>query len=119
MSIVRKLSLMPLILLLLTLGCSEESAEKEEGKASVSGVITDFYEEKGQVLIDNEKDSGVGSGPILISLHTNAELIINGKTAAARLDGTLVGRRAEVWTGPSIAQFFPPQTTALKMVIYE
>ncbi|MEK4054640.1 hypothetical protein MHB84_13680 [Paenibacillus sp. FSL F4-0087] len=119
MSIVRKLSLMPLILLLLTLGCSEESAEKEEGKAPVSGVITDFVEEKGQVLIDNEKDSGVGSGPILISLHTNAELIINGKTAAARLDGTLVGRRAEVWTGPSIAQSFPPQTTALKMVIYE
>ncbi|UPK43910.1 hypothetical protein [Paenibacillus pabuli] len=118
MSIVRKLSLMPLILLLLTLGCSEESAEKEERNAPVSGVITDFVEEKGQVLINNEEDNGVESGPILISLHTNAELIINGKTVSAPLDGTLVGRRAEVWTGPSIAKSFPPQTTALRMIIH-
>lgn len=118
MSIVRKLSLMPLILLLLTLGCASESAEKEEGKAPVSGVITDFYEEKGQVLIYNEEDNGNKSGPILISLHTNVELIINGETVTAPLDGTLVGRRAEVWTGPSIAKSYPPQTKALKMVIH-
>ncbi|MDR9748142.1 hypothetical protein [Paenibacillus taichungensis] len=118
MSIVRKLSLMPLILLLLTLGCSEESAEKEEGKAPVSGVITDFYEEKGQVLIDNEEDNGNKSGPILISLHTNAELIIEGEIVAAPLDDTLVGRSADVWTGGVIAKSYPPQTKALKMVIH-
>ncbi|MFS0859980.1 hypothetical protein [Paenibacillus taichungensis] len=118
MSIVRSLSLLPLVLLLLTLGCASESAEKEEGKAPVSGVITDFYEEKGQVLIDNEEDNGNKSGPILISLHTNAELIINGETVTAPLDGTLVGRRAEVWIGPSIAKSYPPQTRALKMVIH-
>jgi len=70
------------------------------------------------VLIDNEADNDVESGPILNSLHTNAELIINGETVTTPLNGTLVGRRAEVWTGPSIAQSFPPQTTALKMVIY-
>ncbi|MEC0123225.1 hypothetical protein [Paenibacillus pabuli] len=118
MSIVRSICLIPLILLLLTLGCSEEAEEKGEGKAHVSGLITDFYEEKGQVLIDNEEGNGNKSGPILISLHTDAELIINGETVTAPLDGTLVGRRAEVWTGPSIAKSSPPQTTALKMVIY-
>lgn len=118
MSIVRKLSLIPLVLLLLTLGCASESAEMGEGKAPVSGVITDFVEEKGQLLIDNEEDNGNKSGPILISLHTNAELIINGETVTAPLDATLVGRRAEVWTGPSIAKSSPPQTTALKMIIH-
>ncbi|QLG37737.1 MULTISPECIES: hypothetical protein [unclassified Paenibacillus] len=118
MSIVRSLSLLPLVLLLLTLGCASESAEKEEGTAPVSGVITDFVEEKGQVLIDNEEDNGNKSGSVLISLHTNAELIINGETVTAPLDATLVGRRAEVWTGPSIAKSSPPQTTALKMVIH-
>lgn len=118
MSIVRSLSLLPLILLLLTLGCASESAEKGEAKAPVSGVITDFVEEKGQILIDNKEDNGNKSGPILISLHTNAELIINGETVTTPLDGTLVGRRAEVWTGPSIAKSSPPQTTALKMVIH-
>ncbi|HBU83703.1 MULTISPECIES: hypothetical protein [Paenibacillus] len=91
MSTVRRLSLLPLILLLLTLGCSEEAAEKREGKPAVSGVITDFYEEKGQVLIDNEVDSGIESGPILISLHPNAELIIEGETVTVPLDATLVG----------------------------
>lgn len=118
MSIVRSLSFLPLILLLLTLGCSEEAAEKREGKPAVSGVITDFYEEKGQVLIDNEEDNGNTSGPILISLHKNAELIIEGETVAGLLDETLVGRRAEVWTGEVIAKSSPPQTKALKMVIH-
>ncbi|QOS81834.1 hypothetical protein JNUCC31_13875 [Paenibacillus sp. JNUCC31] len=118
MSIVRKLLPFSLILLLLTIGCSEEVAEKEEGKAHVSGVITKFNEEKGQVLIDNEEDRGDKLRPIWISLQTNAELIINGETVTVPLDGTLVGRRAEVWTGPSIAKSSPPQTTALKMVIH-
>lgn len=118
MSTVRRLSFLPLILLLLTLGCSEEAAEKREGNPAVSGVITDFYEEKGQVLIDNEADSGIESGPILISLHPNAELIINGETVTVPLDETLVGRRAEVWTGGFIAKSSPPQTKALKMVIH-
>jgi hypothetical protein len=117
MSTVRRLSSLPLILLLLTLGCSEDDAEKREGKPAVSGVITDFYEERGQVLIDNEADSGVESGPILISLYPNAELIIEGETVAGPLDETLVGRRAEVWTGEVIAKSSPPQTKALKMVI--
>ncbi|MDK8190512.1 hypothetical protein QP794_10475 [Paenibacillus sp. UMB7766-LJ446] len=118
MSILRRLSLLPLILLLLTLGCSEEDAEKREGKPAVSGVITDFYEEKGQVLINNEVDSGIESGPILISLHPNAELIIEGETVTVPLDATLVGRSADVWIGNSIATSLPPQAGAMRMVIH-
>jgi len=118
MSIIRKLPLLPLILLMLTLGCAEETAEKGERKPPVSGVIMDFDEEKGQVLINNEEDSGDKLGPILISLHTNAELIINGETVTVPLDGTLVGRRVEVWTGEVIAKSYPPQTKAVKMVIH-
>lgn len=81
-------------------------------------MITNFNEEKGQVLIDNEEDRGDKLGPIWISLHTNAELIINGETVTVPLDETLVGRRAEVWTGNSIAKSLPPKAGAMKMVIH-
>ncbi|WP_413373975.1 hypothetical protein [Paenibacillus taichungensis] len=93
-------------------------SEKGEEKPHLRGIITNFYEEKGQVLIDNEEDNGVESGPILISLHTNAELIIEGETVTVPLDETLVGRRADVWIDEFIAKSRPPQTKALKMVIH-
>ncbi|MGO4732707.1 hypothetical protein [Paenibacillus sp. 2KB_22] len=118
MSILRRLSLFPFILLLLTLGCTEKSEEQGEEKPHVRGMITDFEEEKGQVLIENKEDGGVESGPIWISLNTDAELIIEGETVTVSLDETLVGRGAEVWINGIIAQSYPPQTKAVKMVIH-
>lgn len=119
MSIVRRLFVFPFILLLLTLGCADQSEEQGEEKPHVRGIITDFEEEKEQVLIDNTEDHGVESGPIWISLNTDAELIIEGETATASLDETLVGRSADVWIGGFINQSYPPQTKAVKMVIHE
>ncbi|WP_340015025.1 hypothetical protein [Paenibacillus sp. FSL K6-1318] len=118
MSIVRRVSLLPVIMLLLTLGCAEKSVEQGKEKPHVRGIITDFEEERGQVLIDNKEDGGVESGPIWISLITDAELIIEGEKATAALNETLVGRSADVWIGGYIAQSSPPQTTAVKMVIH-
>ncbi|NMI06835.1 hypothetical protein HF638_22875 [Paenibacillus sp. SZ31] len=119
MSILRRLFVFPFILLLLTLGCADRSEEQGKEKPHVRGIIMDFEEEKGQVLIDNTEDNGVESGPIWISLNTDAELIIEGETATAALDETLVGRSAEVWIGGYIAQSSPHQTNAVKMVIHE
>ncbi|MGN7414690.1 hypothetical protein [Paenibacillus sp. SAF-068] len=118
MPIVRRLSILPMILLLLTLGCAEQSEEQEKAEPHVRGMITDFELERGQVLIDNKEDGSVDSGPIWISLSKNAELIIEGKTVTASLDEILVGRSAEVWIGGVIAQSYPPQTQAVKMVIH-
>ncbi|WP_336763175.1 hypothetical protein [Paenibacillus sp. USHLN196] len=118
MSIVRRLSLLPLILLLLTIGCAEKSVEQGKEKPHVRGIITGFEEERGQVLIDNKEDGGVESGPIWISLSKDAELIIEGETVTVSLDETLVGRSAEVWINGVIAQSYPPQTKAVKMVIH-
>ncbi|WFR63815.1 hypothetical protein P9222_06035 [Paenibacillus amylolyticus] len=50
MSIVRGLSILPVILLLLTLGCGEQSEEQEKEKPHVRGMITDFEEERGHSL---------------------------------------------------------------------
>lgn len=118
MSIVRRLSLLPVILLLLTLGCGEQSVEQEKEKPHVRGMITDFEEERGQVLVDNKEDGGVDPGPVWISLSKDAELIIEGEIVTVSLDETLVGRRAEVWIGGIIDQSYPPQTQAVKMVIH-
>ncbi|WP_440114708.1 hypothetical protein [Paenibacillus sp. QZ-Y1] len=118
MFIVRRLFVIPVILLLLTLGCTEKSEEEGKEKPPVHGIITDFNEEKGQVLIDNEEESGVGLGPIWISLSKNAELIIEGETVTVSLDETLVGRSADVWIDRFIAKSLPPQTKAVKMVIH-
>ncbi|WP_145324884.1 hypothetical protein [Paenibacillus xylanexedens] len=118
MSIVRRLSLLPVLLFLLTLGCAEQSEEQGKEKPHVRGIITDYEEERGQVLIENKEDGGVESGPIWISLSKNAELIIEGETVTVSLDETLVGRSAEVWINGVIAQSYPPQTTAVKMVIH-
>ncbi|MDQ0723579.1 hypothetical protein QF049_004840 [Paenibacillus sp. W4I10] len=118
MSIVRRLSLLPVIMLLFTLGCTEKSVEQVKEKPHVRGIIKDFEEERGQVLIENKEDGGVESGPILISLSKNAELIIEGQTVTVSLDETLVGRSAEVWINGVIAQSYPPQTKAVKMVIH-
>lgn len=60
------------------------------------GIITDFEEERGQVLIENKEDHSVDSGPIWVSLSKDADLIIEGKTVTVSLDETLVGRSAEV-----------------------
>lgn len=118
MSIVRRLSLLPVIMLLLTLGCAEKSVEQGKEKPHVRGMITDFEEERGQVLIENKEDGGVESGPIWISLTKNAELIVGGEIVAVSLDDTLVGRSAEVWINGVIDQSYPPQTKAVKMVIH-
>lgn len=72
MSIVRRLSLLPVILLLLTLGCAEKSEEQGKEKPHVRGIITDFEEERGQVLIENKEDHSVDSGPIWVSLSKDA-----------------------------------------------
>ncbi|MNP54426.1 hypothetical protein D3C76_1489770 [compost metagenome] len=82
------------------------------------GIITDFEEERGQVLIENKEDGGVDSGPIWVSLSKDAELIIEGETVTVSLDDTLVGRSAEVWINGVIDQSYPPQTKAVKMVIH-
>ncbi|WP_405171101.1 hypothetical protein MHI12_29700 [Paenibacillus sp. FSL H8-0280] len=118
MSIVRRLSLLPVIMILLTLGCAEKSVEQGKEKPHVRGIITDFEEERGQVLIDNKEDGGVDSGPIWVSLSKDAELIVGGETVTVSLDETLVGRSAEVWIGRFINQSYPPQTKAVKMVIH-
>jgi len=117
-SVVRRLFVFPFILLLLTLGCVEKSEEQGEEKPHVRGIITDFEEERGQVLIENKEDGGVDPEPIWVSLSKDAELIIEGETATASLDETLVGRRVEVWIGEFINQSYPPQTKAVKMVIH-
>ncbi|WP_339311452.1 hypothetical protein NZ043_08605 [Paenibacillus sp. FSL k6-2145] len=118
MSIVRRLSLLPVILLLLRLGCAEQSEEQGKEKPHIRGIITDFEEERGQVLIDNKEDGGVDSGPIWVSLSKDAELIVGGEIVAVSLDETMVGRSAEVWVNGIIAQSYPPQTKAVKMVIH-
>ncbi|WP_458124657.1 hypothetical protein [Paenibacillus sp. Z3-2] len=118
MYIVRRLSLLPVIMVLLTLGCAEQSEEQGKEKPHVRGIITDYEEERGQVLIDNKEDGGVESGPIWISLSKNAELIIEGETVTVSLDETLVGRSTEVWINGVIAQSYPPQTKAVKMAIH-
>ncbi|MET1172337.1 hypothetical protein [Paenibacillus amylolyticus] len=118
MSILRRLFVFPFILLLLTLGCADKSEEQGKEKPHVRGIITDFEEEKGQVLIENKEDGGVDSGPIWVSLSKDAELIVGGKIVAFSLDETLVGRSAEVWINGVIDQSYPPQTKAVKMVIH-
>ncbi|WP_413406754.1 hypothetical protein [Paenibacillus amylolyticus] len=118
MSVVRRSFVFPFILLLLTLGCAEKSEEQGEEKPHVRGIITDFEEERGQVLIENKEDGSVDSGPIWVSLSKDAELIVGGETVTVSLDGTLVGRNAEVWINGVIAQSYPPQTKAVKMVIH-
>ncbi|MEK4277098.1 hypothetical protein [Paenibacillus sp. FSL R7-0026] len=118
MSIVRRLSLLPVIIILLTLGCAEKSVEQGKEKPHVRGIITDFEEERGQVLIDNKEDGGVDSGPIWISLNKDSELIIEEEIVTVSLNETLVGRSAEVWINGVIAQSYPPQTKAVKMVIH-
>ena len=118
MSIVRRLSLLPVILLLLTLGCADRSEEQGKEKPHVRGIITNFEEERGQVLIENKEDGGVDSGPIWVSLSKDAELIIEEEIVTVSLDETLVGRSAEVWINGVIAQSYPPQTKAVKMVIH-
>ncbi|MEK4371652.1 hypothetical protein [Paenibacillus sp. FSL H3-0457] len=118
MSIVRRLSLLPVIMLLLTLGCAEKLVEQGKEKPHVRGIITDFEEERGQVLIENKEDGGVDSGPIWVSLSTDAELIIEEEIVTVSLDETFVGRSAEVWINGVIAQSSPPQTKAVKMVIH-
>ncbi|MEK4076031.1 hypothetical protein [Paenibacillus sp. FSL M7-0656] len=118
MSILRRLFVFPFILLLLTLGCADKSEEQGKEKPHVRGIITDFEEERGQVLIENKEDGGVDSGPIWVSLSKDAELIIEEEIVTVSLDETLVGRSAEVWIGGFINQSYPPQTTAVKMVIH-
>ncbi|MEK4114411.1 hypothetical protein [Paenibacillus sp. FSL R5-0486] len=118
MSIVRRLFVFPFILLLLTLGCADKSEEQGKEKPHVRGIITDFEEERGQVLIENKEDGGVDSGPIWVSLSKDAELIIEEEIVTVSLGETLVGRNAEVWINGVIDQSYPPQTKAVKMVIH-
>ncbi|WP_433748998.1 hypothetical protein [Paenibacillus amylolyticus] len=51
-------------------------------------------------------------------LILNAKLIIEEEIVTVSLDETLVGRSAEVWINGIIAQSYPPQTKAVKMIIH-
>jgi len=88
--------------------------------AEVTGAITHYDVKQNGVLVVNEqKKNGNTDDPeaTWIRLEEDALLIIDGSKSGLGLNESLVGREAKAWTNGFIAQSYPGQTSAIKMIV--
>lgn len=89
-------------------------------EAEIVGKIKSFDKDNNRILIVNEqKKNGNSEQPeaTWVNLTDDGMLIVSGSNVFSGFDKSIVGREAKIWTTGVMAQSYPAQTSAVKVIV--